>query len=166
VSPETWTLTIDGMVDRPVELTFAELLKMPLTEADITLVCVSNQVGGTYNGNATWLGVAPGRAAPAGRGCGPVFAPDNAAFAKIPPATLKKLLANKAELTKILTYHVAPARYTPAQLSSGTAIKTLEGGMVTPGRDGQHLRGQQGQRGLAGTSRPPTPTVYIIDNRG
>ena len=57
VSPETWTLTIDGMVDRPVELTFAELLKMPLTEADITLVCVSNQVGGTYNGNATWLGV-------------------------------------------------------------------------------------------------------------
>jgi DMSO/TMAO reductase YedYZ molybdopterin-dependent catalytic subunit len=57
VSPETWTLTIDGMVARPVELTFAELLKMPLTEADITLVCVSNQVGGTYNGNATWLGV-------------------------------------------------------------------------------------------------------------
>ena len=57
VSPETWTLTIDGMVDRPVELTFAELLTMPLTEADITLVCVSNQVGGTYNGNATWLGV-------------------------------------------------------------------------------------------------------------
>ena len=57
VSPETWTLTIDGMVDRPVELTFAELLKMPLTEADITLVCVSNEVGGTYNGNATWLGV-------------------------------------------------------------------------------------------------------------
>jgi len=57
VSPEAWTLTIDGMVDRPVELTFAELLKMPLTEADITLVCVSNQVGGTYNGNATWLGV-------------------------------------------------------------------------------------------------------------
>src|SRR3984893_16996122 len=45
------------MLDRPVELTFAELLKMPLTEADITLVCVSNQVGGTYNGNATWLRV-------------------------------------------------------------------------------------------------------------
>ena len=44
------------------------------------------------------------------------------------PATLKKVLADKAELTKILTYHVAPARYTPAQLASGTAIKTLEGG--------------------------------------
>jgi len=60
-----------------------------------------------------------------------VFAPDNAAFAKIPAATLKSLLANKAELTKILTYHVAGARYTPAELASGKAIKTLEGGTVT-----------------------------------
>ena len=56
VAPETWTLRIDGMVDRELELTFAELLRMPLTETDITLVCVSNQVGGTYNGNARWLG--------------------------------------------------------------------------------------------------------------
>ena len=44
------------MVDRPLEISFAELLEMPLTEADITLVCVSNEVGGTYNGNARWLG--------------------------------------------------------------------------------------------------------------
>ena len=57
VSPDNWTLKIDGMVDRELEFSFAELLKMPLTEADITLVCVSNQVGGTYNGNARWLGV-------------------------------------------------------------------------------------------------------------
>src|SRR6201996_7930607 len=61
-----------------------------------------------------------------------VFAPDNAAFAKIPAATLKSILGHKAELTKILTYHVAGARYTPGQLASGTSIKTLEGGMVTP----------------------------------
>jgi DMSO/TMAO reductase YedYZ molybdopterin-dependent catalytic subunit len=57
VSPESWTLKIDGMVDRELEFSFADLLKMPLTETDITLVCVSNQVGGTYNGNARWLGV-------------------------------------------------------------------------------------------------------------
>ena len=56
VAPETWTLRIDGMVDREIELSFAELLRMPLTETDITLVCVSNQVGGTYAGNARWLG--------------------------------------------------------------------------------------------------------------
>jgi DMSO/TMAO reductase YedYZ molybdopterin-dependent catalytic subunit len=57
VSPDNWTLSIDGMVDHPLEFSFDELLRMPLTETDITLVCVSNQVGGTYNGNARWLGV-------------------------------------------------------------------------------------------------------------
>jgi DMSO/TMAO reductase YedYZ molybdopterin-dependent catalytic subunit len=57
LSPRDWTLRVDGMVQRELEITFAELLRMPLTEADITLVCVSNEVGGTYNGNARWLGV-------------------------------------------------------------------------------------------------------------
>ncbi|HET9081455.1 MAG TPA: molybdopterin-dependent oxidoreductase [Trebonia sp.] len=57
VAPDSWTLRIDGMVRRPVEITFDELLRMPLTEADITLVCVSNEVGGPYAGNARWLGV-------------------------------------------------------------------------------------------------------------
>jgi DMSO/TMAO reductase YedYZ molybdopterin-dependent catalytic subunit len=56
VAPESWTLRIDGMVSREIEISFAELLKMPLTQADITLVCVSNQVGGSYAGNARWLG--------------------------------------------------------------------------------------------------------------
>ena len=57
VAPQSWTLKIDGMVSRPVEFSFDELLKMPLTETDVTLVCVSNQVGGPYAGNARWLGV-------------------------------------------------------------------------------------------------------------
>jgi DMSO/TMAO reductase YedYZ molybdopterin-dependent catalytic subunit len=56
VPPQTWTLRIDGMVARPLQISFADLLALPLTEADITLVCVSNQVGGPYAGNARWLG--------------------------------------------------------------------------------------------------------------
>ncbi|WP_310738288.1 molybdopterin-dependent oxidoreductase [Microbispora sp. H10949] len=56
VDPARWTLKIHGLVDRPVELTFADLLKRPLTEADVTLTCVSNEVGGSYAGNARWLG--------------------------------------------------------------------------------------------------------------
>jgi uncharacterized surface protein with fasciclin (FAS1) repeats len=48
-----------------------------------------------------------------------VFAPDNCAFAKIPSATLGKVLANKAELTQVLTYHVASGDITPAQFASG-----------------------------------------------
>jgi len=57
VAPSSWTLKIDGMVDHELEFSYAELLKMPMTQTDITLVCVSNQVGGSYNGNARWLGV-------------------------------------------------------------------------------------------------------------
>ncbi|MGI5491960.1 molybdopterin-dependent oxidoreductase [Microtetraspora malaysiensis] len=56
VDPRSWTLKIHGMVDRPVELTFADLLRRPLVEADVTLTCVSNDVGGPYAGNARWLG--------------------------------------------------------------------------------------------------------------
>jgi DMSO/TMAO reductase YedYZ molybdopterin-dependent catalytic subunit len=56
VSPEQWHLRVHGMVERELNITFDELLKRPLTEADITLACVSNQVGGPYAGNARWLG--------------------------------------------------------------------------------------------------------------
>jgi DMSO/TMAO reductase YedYZ molybdopterin-dependent catalytic subunit len=57
VDPGTWRLTVDGMVDRPVELTFDDLLQMGLDEYIITLTCVSNEVGGELVGNASWLGV-------------------------------------------------------------------------------------------------------------
>jgi len=57
VSVDGWKLTVDGDVDRPYSLTFDELLKMPLVERDITLTCVSNEVGGQYVGAARWLGV-------------------------------------------------------------------------------------------------------------
>jgi DMSO/TMAO reductase YedYZ molybdopterin-dependent catalytic subunit len=56
VPPDTWHLRVHGMVERELDITFDQLLKRPLTEADITLACVSNQVGGPYVGNARWLG--------------------------------------------------------------------------------------------------------------
>jgi DMSO/TMAO reductase YedYZ molybdopterin-dependent catalytic subunit len=56
VSPQDWTLQITGMVDHPIELSFDDLLRLPLIEHDMTLVCVSNAVGGPYAGNARWLG--------------------------------------------------------------------------------------------------------------
>ncbi|MTB87111.1 molybdopterin-dependent oxidoreductase [Aeromicrobium senzhongii] len=57
VDHESWTLRIDGMVDRPYELTFDELLELPMIECDVTMCCVSNEVGGPYLGGARWLGV-------------------------------------------------------------------------------------------------------------
>ena len=91
-----------------------------------------------------------------------VFAPDNAAFAKLPAATLKKVLADKAELTKILTYHVAPGRHTPAELASGMTIKTLEGGMVTPAMMGGTYQVNTAHV-VCGNVHTANATVYIID---
>ena len=91
-----------------------------------------------------------------------VFAPDNAAFAKLPKATLDKVLADKAELTKILTYHVADGRQTPSELATGTEIKTLEGGMVTPGKMGETYAVNNAHV-VCGNVQTANATVYIID---
>jgi DMSO/TMAO reductase YedYZ molybdopterin-dependent catalytic subunit len=53
----SWSLEIDGDVRSPFTLTYDELLAMPMIERDITLTCVSNEVGGGYVGAARWLGV-------------------------------------------------------------------------------------------------------------
>ena len=74
-------------------------------------------------------------------GAGPftVFAPTNAAFAKLPAGTVEALVKpeNKATLDKILTYHVVPGRITAQQIAAmaaahhGTAtLKTVEGGSL------------------------------------
>ncbi len=57
VAAEGWRLRVGGMVDRPFSLTYDELLSRTLVEADITLTCVSNQVGGNLVGTARWTGV-------------------------------------------------------------------------------------------------------------
>jgi DMSO/TMAO reductase YedYZ molybdopterin-dependent catalytic subunit len=56
INPDTWRLKIGGMVENEVEISFAELLKLPLEEHIITLTCVSQEVGGNLIGNARWLG--------------------------------------------------------------------------------------------------------------
>ncbi|RLV55851.1 oxidoreductase [Aeromicrobium phragmitis] len=57
VDVDDWTLTVDGDVDNPFTLTWGELLAMDMIERDITMTCVSNEVGGSYVGAARWLGV-------------------------------------------------------------------------------------------------------------
>lgn len=54
---DSYRLSIGGMVEGPIELSFADLLDMPLVEKRVTLTCVSQPIGGPYVGNATWLGV-------------------------------------------------------------------------------------------------------------
>ncbi|MBI3688156.1 MAG: molybdopterin-dependent oxidoreductase [Actinobacteria bacterium] len=53
---ERWTLTVHGMVDRSLTLTYQDLLGLPIVERVVTLTCISNEVGGEYLGTARWLG--------------------------------------------------------------------------------------------------------------
>ena len=66
------------------------------------------------------------------KGNGPftVFAPTDAAFAKIPKADLDKLLADKAKLTAVLTYHVVPGKVMAKDVKAGK-VKTVQGGEIT-----------------------------------
>jgi DMSO/TMAO reductase YedYZ molybdopterin-dependent catalytic subunit len=56
VNADDWQLRLHGMVDRPIALNYRELLRRPLIERDITLACVSNEVGGNLISNARWIG--------------------------------------------------------------------------------------------------------------
>jgi DMSO/TMAO reductase YedYZ molybdopterin-dependent catalytic subunit len=57
ISSTDWSLRIHGMVEREVTLDFAGLLAGSLVQRDLTLICVSNEVGGDLVGNARWLGL-------------------------------------------------------------------------------------------------------------
>jgi uncharacterized surface protein with fasciclin (FAS1) repeats len=90
-----------------------------------------------------------------------VFAPTNDAFAKIPAATLNQVLADKAMLTKILTYHVVGKTLTPMSLASGS-FETLQHGMLMTSGSGQNYT-VNGAMVVCGNVKTANATVYIID---
>jgi DMSO/TMAO reductase YedYZ molybdopterin-dependent catalytic subunit len=57
IDVNTWKLSVKGAVDNPVEFSYKDLLGMSTREADITLSCVSNTVGGGLVSNGRWTGV-------------------------------------------------------------------------------------------------------------
>jgi uncharacterized surface protein with fasciclin (FAS1) repeats len=67
------------------------------------------------------------------RGEGPftVFAPLNAAFEKLPAATLDAVYDDPDLLAAVLTYHVVPGEYTMADIDDGTELETLQGTTLT-----------------------------------
>jgi len=68
------------------------------------------------------------------KGPGPftVFAPTDQAFAKLPAGTLEAVLADKAKLTAILTFHVVPGKVLAKDVAglNGKSVKTVQGGML------------------------------------
>ncbi|MFG1808041.1 fasciclin domain-containing protein [Streptomyces sp. NPDC049040] len=93
-----------------------------------------------------------------------VFAPTNDAFAKIPKATLDKLLADKAMLTKVLTYHVVgqPVK-APDALGHGT-YTTLEKGTLTTAGSGESYKVNGTANVVCGNVSTANATVQIIDS--
>ncbi len=65
-----------------------------------------------------------------GKGPFTVFAPTDAAFAKIPKAQLDALLADKAKLTAVLTYHVVPGKVMAKDVKAGK-VKSVQGSELT-----------------------------------
>ena len=51
-----WSLRVHGMVEREVTIDWATLLTKPMQDSLVTLMCVSNEVGGDLTGNAVWTG--------------------------------------------------------------------------------------------------------------
>ena len=54
---ESWSMSIHGMVDRELKLTYADLMNRPLVEKTITLTCVSNEIGGELISTSNFVGV-------------------------------------------------------------------------------------------------------------
>ncbi|USQ85258.1 fasciclin domain-containing protein [Streptomyces phaeoluteigriseus] len=91
-----------------------------------------------------------------------VFAPTNDAFAKIPKADLDKVLNDKAQLTKILTYHVVGQKLAPADLENGS-FDTLEKSKVTTSGSDESYTVNDSADVVCGNVKTANANVYIID---
>jgi uncharacterized surface protein with fasciclin (FAS1) repeats len=89
-----------------------------------------------------------------------VFAPTDAAFAKIDPATIETLKTDADLLSSILTYHVVPGQASPAQVVG--MHKTVQGGDVTVVGMGDNLKVNNAGV-VCGGVRTANATVYLID---
>jgi uncharacterized surface protein with fasciclin (FAS1) repeats len=111
-----------------------------------------------------------------GKGPFTVFAPTNAAFDKLPAGTVDTLLKpeNKAELTKILTYHVVSGDYTAGKLEKmikeggGSAeLTTVEGDKLKVSMDGDKIQLTDAKGGTALVTIPnviqSNGVIHVID---
>ena len=90
-----------------------------------------------------------------------VFAPVDAAFAKIDPATIESLRTNGDLLTKILTYHVVPGQFAPDAVVGEHA--TVEKGTVNVTGSGDSLKVNDANV-ICGGVHTANATVYLIDS--
>jgi uncharacterized surface protein with fasciclin (FAS1) repeats len=119
---------------------FTKSLKVAVAGVSLALMSAAASAQGTIvdvataNGNFKTLVAAVKAAGLAetlsGKGPFTVFAPTDAAFAKLPPGTVDALLKDVPKLQSILTYHVVPAAVMAKDVKSG-AVKTVNGKSLT-----------------------------------
>jgi uncharacterized surface protein with fasciclin (FAS1) repeats len=101
----------------------------------------------------------------AGTGPFTVFAPTNAAFAKIPKADLDKLLADKAALTKVLTYHVVAGKVMAKDVltMNGKGAKTVQGQEIMIGVAGSNVTLNGNSKVTAVDIETKNGVIHVID---
>jgi uncharacterized surface protein with fasciclin (FAS1) repeats len=117
------------------------------------LTTLTSAVSGTLNPNVNLVDTLDG-------GDFTVFAPVDAAFAKIPGDTVDGLKTDSQTLTNILTYHVVPGRLSPAQID-GTH-KTVQGTDLTVIGSGDNIKVNNAAV-ICGGVQTANATVYMID---
>ena len=90
-----------------------------------------------------------------------LFAPENAAFSKL-PASAMAMMHSVAELAKILKYHVVAGHVTTADLASGKALKSVEGSSLKPSKMGSVYEVNSADV-ICGNIHTANATVYIIN---
>ena len=90
-----------------------------------------------------------------------IFAPANSAFSKLPSAAMS-MMHNRAELAKILKYHIVSGRVTAAELAHGMELKTLEGSQLKASKMGAVYE-VNNARVICGNIQTANATVYIIN---
>ena len=92
-----------------------------------------------------------------------VFAPNDAAFAKLPPGTVDTLVQNPPQLARILTYHVVAGKLTKADLSKVDFVDSVEGSPISINCDGD-LFEIKNATALAADIEADNGIIHVIDN--
>lgn len=99
------------------------------------------------------------------KGAGPftVFAPTNAAFAKVPAKTMEDLGKDPARLTAVLTYHVIPGKVMAADVKNNSNVKTVNGANVAVSKAGEFVTVEDGMVQTADIAAT-NGVVHVIDS--
>lgn len=149
-----------------VVLALAALAAIPLADpsraqSDKTIV----QVAASDPRFSTLVGLVQkaGLADTLSKGSFTVFAPTNAAFAKVPKSTLDALANNPSQLKAVLTYHVASGRLTAGKVVRRTRVTTVNGASIRVTVRGKSVRLNRTAKVVKANVRGSNGVIHVID---